>query len=83
MASLRAGKNHPAPHPLGLEQVDGGYISGMESLQKSAVFQEDRLCENLNPIANIRLINPSFSYMQILEAMHEMKLFDCEHQPVV
>ncbi|HAX53442.1 MAG TPA: sulfate transporter [Lachnospiraceae bacterium] len=80
MASSGQGKTTLLRILMGLEQVDSGYISGMEGLQKSAVFQEDRLCENLNPIANIRLTNPSLSYIQILEAMHEMKLFDCEHQ---
>jgi len=41
---------------LGLEQPDSGQISGMENQRKSVVFQEDRLCENLNAASNIRLV---------------------------
>lgn len=31
---------------MGLEQPDGGTILGLEGARFSAVFQEDRLCEN-------------------------------------
>lgn len=41
---------------MGLEKADSGEILGMEGLRKSAVFQEDRLCENLSAAANIRLV---------------------------
>ena len=41
---------------LGLESYDGGRIRGLEGKKKSAVFQEDRLCENLSSRANIRMI---------------------------
>ena len=41
---------------LGLELPDNGCIEGFNDLQKSVVFQEDRLCENLNAAANIRLV---------------------------
>lgn len=40
----------------GLEQPDSGHISGMSDQRKSVVFQEDRLCENLSAVANIRLV---------------------------
>ena len=43
---------------LGLEQPDAGKILGMEGRRKSAVFQEDRLCENASAVSNIRLVTP-------------------------
>ena len=41
---------------MGLETPDRGTISGLEGLRLSAVFQEDRLCVNLNPVFNLRLV---------------------------
>lgn len=40
---------------MGLEQPDSGTISGLDGLQKSAVFQEDWLCQHLDVYANILL----------------------------
>mgnify|MGYP000844620851 CR=1 FL=1 len=40
---------------MGLEKADSGQITGLPNI-KSAVFQEDRLCEDFNAIANIRFI---------------------------
>lgn len=40
---------------LGLEKPDAGQIVGLENLRKGAVFQEDRLCENLSVAANLCL----------------------------
>ena len=41
---------------MGLEQPDGGTILGLEGARFSAVFQEDRLCENLSPLSNLRMV---------------------------
>lgn len=41
---------------MGLETPDRGTITGLQGLRLSAVFQEDRLCENLNPVFNLRLV---------------------------
>jgi len=40
---------------MGLVEKDGGTITGVPLL-KSAVFQEDRLCENFNAVSNVRLV---------------------------
>lgn len=40
---------------LGLETPDRGTLDGLAELQCSAVFQEDRLCENLSALANVCL----------------------------
>ena len=41
---------------MGLEQPDGGEITGLTGLRISAVFQEDRLCQGFSPVANVRLV---------------------------
>ncbi len=40
---------------MGIEQPTSGTVSGLENGAISAVFQEDRLCENLNVYTNILL----------------------------
>ena len=40
----------------GLEKLDEGRIEGLEKKRISMVFQEDRLCGNLSPVSNIRLV---------------------------
>jgi NitT/TauT family transport system permease protein len=40
---------------MGLEQPDAGRISGINRQRISAVFQEDRLCEYLDSVDNIRI----------------------------
>jgi NitT/TauT family transport system ATP-binding protein len=65
---------------MGLEAPDSGKITGMENLKISAVFQEDRLCENLNPIANIKLVNDKLTKPQIIEALSAFGLGGSEYQ---
>lgn len=50
------GKTTAARLLLGLEMPDAGTISGLHGLQRSAVFQEDRLCGHLDAVANVRLV---------------------------
>lgn len=67
---------------MGLENADSGSIFGLENARKSAVFQEDRLCENLSPVSNIRLTNPRLQTAKVLEAMNAVGLSGCENKPV-
>lgn len=67
---------------MGLETADSGTVEGISSRKMSAVFQEDRLCENLSVMANIRLVNPSCPKERILEEMKKIDLYGCENQPV-
>ncbi len=69
---------------MGLEQADGNFggAGEMAALKKSAVFQEDRLCENLSVMANIRLTCPDKTKAQIQEEMRRVDLEGCESQPV-
>lgn len=67
---------------MGLITPDEGQILGIEEKKMSAVFQEDRLCENLSSSANIRLTNPKLSQTETEKAMRAVGLGDCIHQPV-
>jgi predicted ABC-type transport system involved in lysophospholipase L1 biosynthesis ATPase subunit len=42
----------------GFEDPDDSDIASLSGLRLSAVFQEDRLCENLSALSNIRLVCP-------------------------
>ncbi len=68
---------------MGLEKQEGGEITGLEQAKKSAVFQEDRLCENLDVYTNILLPHigkQSFNKItksQIDSYLNASNLFDC------
>ena len=66
---------------MGLERADSGSIRGLDGLRVSAVFQEDRLCENLSAEANIRLVNDKLSHGQALAALAAVGLRDSARQP--
>lgn len=65
---------------IGLEKADSGRITGIEGKNISVVFQEDRLCENLNVLSNIRLVQKEKT--EIREGLEAVGLLDCCHQPV-
>ncbi len=67
---------------MGLEQADSGSISGLSGKKISAVFQEDRLCKNLSPVSNIRLVAPELKKTEIIAAMKQVGLTGCFSQPV-
>lgn len=82
MAPSGKGKTTLINMIMGLEKPDSGAIKGMEGMKKSAVFQEDRLCENLSAASNVRLVNPDLSRSQLTEAFKNMGLESREAQPV-
>ncbi len=41
---------------IGLEKYDYGEIEGLGEKKIRAVFQEDRLCENLTPVTNVAMV---------------------------
>lgn len=41
---------------LGLVTPSAGAVEGIAGLRRSAVFQEDRLCEQLSAVGNVRLV---------------------------
>ncbi len=61
MAPSGAGKTTLLRILMGLEQADSGRIDGLDGLRLSAVFQEDRLCDQLDGVSNLRLVTPSLS----------------------
>lgn len=68
---------------MGLIPCDGGEVIRPEGCLISAVFQENRLCENLTPSANIRLVTGKrFSKAEIAEELAKVGLSGCENKPV-
>jgi len=69
---------------MGLEQPDSGNVTSIQGMRKSAVFQEERLCENLSVMSNIRLA--CGSYHTINDLRHAISAVglppDCISQPV-
>ena len=60
---------------------DSGTVEGLAGKRLTAVFQEDRLCENLNPVSNLRLVTPALSRTAAAEALAAVGLTDCQRQP--
>lgn len=54
--SLRRGQAPLLRILMGLGTADHGVIEG-QGLRLSAVFPEDRLCDHLSPVSNIRLVH--------------------------
>ncbi|WP_312279368.1 ABC transporter ATP-binding protein [Oscillibacter sp.] len=51
-----AGKTTLVRILLGLEQPDGGFVTGLETARLAAVFQEDRLLDRLDAAGNLRFV---------------------------
>ena len=77
MAPSGAGKTTLLRILMGLERPDSGAIDGLAGLRLSAVFQEDRLCDNLDPSANICLVNPSLGRSETEKALAAVGLAGC------
>lgn len=67
---------------MGLEEADEGSLAAFESLRISAVFQEDRLCNNLSAFSNVKLVvEPSVTSEQIKQALVAVGLGDAIRKP--
>lgn len=51
-----SGKTTIARIVLGLTTPDAGTVTGLDGRRAAATFQEDRLCEQLTAVANVRLV---------------------------
>lgn len=67
----------------GLETADEGRIEGLENKRISMVFQEDRLCSNLNAVRNVRLVcQKEIEEKMICEELGKIGLKGNEKNPV-
>lgn len=67
----------------GLETADEGRIEGLENKRISMVFQEDRLCSNLNAVRNVRLVcQKEIEEKMICEELEKIGLKGNEKNPV-
>lgn len=68
---------------LGLDVPDAGEIEGIPHEKMAAVFQENRLCENLSAMANVRLTaRRKLGEEEILEAFRRVNLKEVRQKPV-
>lgn len=82
MGSSGCGKTTLLNILMGLISPDSGTVSGVPRF-KSAVFQEDRLCESFNAISNVRLVcDKSVNNDQIISHFESIGLKNCFTQPV-
>lgn len=90
MAPSGAGKTTLLRILMGLEKADSGVVTGMEKKRFSAVFQEERLCENMTAQDNVRLVMPRIGIpgttpqgsQTVRQEMARLGLNDCYAQPV-
>ncbi len=69
---------------MGLEVADKGFVTELSSLKIGAVFQEDRLCEDFDAVANVALVLPKgISYKVIEKELQKVGILRDElHKPV-
>ena len=68
---------------MGLEKYDSGNIEGLKGKKVAAVFQEDRLCENLSPVTNVLIVcEKRITAERIRGELAEIGLGDSADKPV-
>lgn len=77
MGTSGAGKTTLGKILLGLERQDAGTIEGLSGKRLSAVFQENRLCEQLTGLGNIRLVlKQKPERQELLRHFEEVELYE-------
>ncbi len=66
----------------GLERQDGGEVEGSIPGKTGVVFQENRLCENLDAVTNIRLANTDCTKLEAEQALASVGMSECTGRPV-
>ena len=66
---------------LGLEHADEGRVEGVPYGKISAVFQEDRLCENVSAIRNLKLVSEK-DEAELRREMEALRLGEAFGKPV-
>lgn len=83
MGSSGCGKSTLLMILMGLLPADSGSVEMPENSRISAVFQEDRLCDNLTVSANIRLVTgKKYSPAEIDGHLLAVGLVGCADKPV-
>lgn len=68
---------------LGLEKKDSGQITGVPEEHLGVVFQENRLCENLSAVSNLRLVcKRRLTEEEVRRAFLQVGLEDAWQKPV-
>ena len=86
MAPSGAGKTTLLRILAGLDRADGGTIEGMENRAVGMVFQEDRLCEDFDTVANVMLTLKKSHRQDVQQYVEEQAQRilpeECLHKPV-
>lgn len=61
---------------MGIIKQDSGTIKGLEGKRLSAVFQEERFCENLSALGNLTFVRPRKSADSKARAVEELLALD-------
>lgn len=70
---------------MGLETYESGCLKGMDNRKISAVFQENRLCDNLTALLNVKMVtdnNNRHSDAEIVSCFHKIGIEDISNKPV-
>jgi ABC-type multidrug transport system ATPase subunit len=68
---------------MGITKADSGAVLGIDQKNISAVFQEDRLSENITILKNIRLVcDKTISDEEIIKHVTEVGLMDYLEEPI-
>lgn len=81
MGQSGAGKTTLLNILMGFEAADSGDIENLPQI-KSAVFQENRLCESFSAFTNVKLVNDSLSDSTIKAHLEQVGLGDAVYQKV-
>ncbi len=83
MGASGCGKSTLISILMGILKQDSGEIFPSGDFRRSAVFQENRLCENLTAAGNIRLVTgKKYSAAQIEKELSTVGLDGCATKPV-
>lgn len=82
MGASGAGKTTLLHLLLGIEKLERGHISGLEGEHVTAVFQENRLCEQFDAVTNVKMVLPhGFRESVIREHFNMVGLSEYEGKP--
>ena len=85
MGKSGAGKTTLLNVILGITKQDSGIIEGFPNAKFSAVFQENRLCENLTALLNVKMvtdISGRYSDADIIKMFERIGIHATDRKPV-